>query len=145
MQVFATEEPRKLIESISTGAKSPEEILGKLDELNIEYYVTEEGNLALKYWQIYEGFVSQEHVAIIRSARGSSGQGEKIDWLSKNLQTINEKYSGQWVAIQNDEVVAHSPNLQDLLSKIDNFDKPLVTFIPKETIVWTFTYDFQRF
>ncbi len=125
----------------TTGAKSPGEILETLDKMRLEWYVTEGGSLMIKYWQtIAENFVPPEHAAIIRSSRQSSEQGDELDWLSKNLQNIREKYGGQWVAIDNNEIVASTPDLSELLNKITAFDRPFITFIPVDPVVWTFTY-----
>jgi len=136
---------RKTIESVSTWDKSPEEILEHLDKIGLKCYVTEKGDLLVKCWQIIEGFVSEEYAAIIRTGRSSPMEGDKMDWLSKNLQTIKEKYAGQWIAIGDNEIVASSPVLPELLTLIGDIDRPLVTFIPAEPIVWTFTYGIQGF
>jgi len=136
---------RKTIESVSTGAKCPEEILAHLDKIGLECYVTEKGDLAVKCWQIIEGFVSEEYAGIIRSSRSSPMEGDKMDWLSKNLQTIQEKYAGQWIAVGDNEIIASAPALPELLILIGDIDRPLVTFIPTEPIVWTFTYGIQGF
>jgi hypothetical protein len=136
---------RKNIESVSTGAKSPEEILAHLDKIGMECYVTKEGDLAIKCWQFIEDFVSEEYAAIIRSNWSSPREGDKVDWLSENLQTIQERYPGQWIAVGDNEIVASAPTLPELLILIGDLDKPLVTFIPTEPIVWTFTYGIQGF
>jgi hypothetical protein len=136
---------REVMESVSTGAQSPETFLSHLDKIEMEWYVTEKGDLAIKCWQFIEGFVSEEYAANIRANQPSPMEGSKMDWLSENLQSIQEKYSGQWIAVGDNEIVASAPTLQDLLTLIRDIDKPLVTFIPVEPIVWTFTYDIQRF
>ncbi|MBM4276046.1 MAG: hypothetical protein FJ134_16545 [Deltaproteobacteria bacterium] len=136
---------RKTIESVSTGAKSAEEILAHLDKIGLECYVTEKRDLAVKCWQIIEGFVSEEYAGIIRSSQSSPMEGDEMDWLSKNLQTIQKKYAGQWIGIGDNEIVGSAPSLQELLILIIDKDKPLITFIPAEPTVWTFTYGFQGF
>jgi len=128
----------------STGAKSPEEaltFLERLDTMEIESFVTETGDLFIRYWTIEaQSFVNPEHVAVIRSKRPSPKGTDKLDWLSRNLTLIRSQYHGQWVAIYSNEVVAAAPNLPDLMSQVTEFDRPLITFIPTEPIVWTFTY-----
>jgi hypothetical protein len=131
---------RKTIDVVSTGAKSPEEIMAHLDRIGIESYVTETGDLAVKLWHFIQGFVSEEYAAVIRSTRSSPAEGERMDWLSKNLQSIQEKYPGQWIAIGDNEIVASAPTLPELLAQVGDIDNPFVTFIPAEPVVWTFTY-----
>lgn len=129
------------IKSAYTGAKSPEEVLETLDRLGYETYVTKEGDLWVKSWQIgARNFVSPEQVAVIRSIRPSLERGDELDWLSKNLQNICGRYSDQWVAVYSNEIIAAASNLPDLMSQISGFDRPLITFIPAEPIVWNFTY-----
>jgi hypothetical protein len=133
---------------VSSGAKSPEEalnVLGRLDRMGIESFITETGDLFYRYWAIAaQGFVNPEHVAVIRSKRPSPEGIDNLEWLSKNLTLIRNQYGGQWVAIYGNEVVAAAPNLPDLMNQVTEFDRPLVTFIPQEPMVWTFTYADQR-
>jgi hypothetical protein len=136
---------RKSIDSVTTGANSPKGILEHLDKIGMECYVTEKGGLAVKYWQIFPGFVSEEHAAVIRANRSSQAEGSRMDWLSENLQSIQERYAGQWIAIGNNEIVASAPTLPELLTLIDDIDKPFITFIPTEPPIWTFTYGIKRF
>ncbi len=132
---------KSVIESISVAAKSPDEVLSTLDRLGIEPYVTEAGDLMIRYWQIgAENFVSTEQAAIIRKSSPLPDQGDNMDWLSRNLQSIREEYSGKWIAVHNDRVVASASSLPDLMNRIAEYDRPLVTFIPAEPVVWNFTY-----
>jgi len=125
----------------SSGTKSPEEFLETLDKLRIEWFVTEKGTLMIKYWQIgAEDFVPPEQAAIIRSDRPGPEQAGELDWLSKNLPNVRGQYSGQWVAVYNNEIVAAAPDLSVLIRQIGGFDRPLITFIPTDPVVWTFTY-----
>ena len=129
------------INSAYTGAKSPEEVLETLDRLGYETSVTKEGDLWVKSWQIIaEGFVSPGQAAVIRSNRPSLKRVDELDWLSKNLQNIRGRYSNQWVAVYSNEIVAAASNLPDFMSQIGGFDRPLITFIPAEPVVWNFTY-----
>jgi hypothetical protein len=125
----------------STGAKSPEEVSETLDRFGIEWHVTEGGTLMIKYWQtVAEDFVTPEHSATIRSSRQSPEQENELDWLGKNLENIRGEYGGQWVAIYNNEIMASTQNLSDLLNQIVELDRPFITYIPSEPVVWTFTY-----
>ncbi|OGP82501.1 MAG: hypothetical protein A2V87_10735 [Deltaproteobacteria bacterium RBG_16_58_17] len=132
----------------STRAKSPEEALDtldKLDRLEIESFVTKEGDLWIRHWTIKaEDFVSPEHAAVVRSKRPSQEGTDKLAWLSKNLTLIRSQYGGQWVAVYSNAVVAAAPDLSDLMNQIAEYDRPLITFIPAEPVVWTFTYANQK-
>ena len=134
---------------VSTGAKSPEEtlnVLERLDRMGIEPFVTETGDSLIRYWTIgAQGFVNPEHAAVIRSKRRFPEQTDNLDWLSKNLTDIRRQHGGQWIAIYDNEVVAASPNLPDLMNQVTEFDRPLITFVPADPVVWTFTYVSQRF
>lgn len=134
-------ELKTFLTQVSTGAKSPEEILEALGKYGIEWYLTEEGTLMIRYWQVgAEGFVFPEKAGVIRSRTSSPGQGNELDWLSKNLQRVREQYGGEWIAVYDDRIVAADRNLSDLMNQISEFDKPLITFIPLEPTVWAFTY-----
>ena len=136
-------ESQKTILSLisASGAKSPQEFLETLDKIGIEWYVTEKGTSMIKYWQIgAEDFVPSEQAAVIRSDRPSPDQGDELDWLSKNLPNVRGRYGGQWVAVYNNEIVVAASDLSDLIRQIGGFDRPLITFIPAEPVVWTFTY-----
>jgi hypothetical protein len=131
---------RKVINSVPTAATSYEEILEHLERIGIEYHVTKTGDLGLKCWQLFPGFVSEEHAAVIRATRSSPPEGSRMDWLSENLQLIQERFAGQWIAVGENEIVASALTLPELLTLIGDIDKPLVTFIPAEPAVWAFTY-----
>jgi hypothetical protein len=150
MKYFGTNEEfgglKAFLTPVSTGAKSPEEILETLGKYGIERYLKEEGTLMVRYWQVgAEGFVSPEKAAVIRSETSSPGQGNELDWLSKNLQRVRKEYGGQWVAVYDDRIVAADRNLSCLMNQIGEFDKPLITFIPSEPTVWTFAYVNEEF
>jgi len=130
---------------VPTSARSPEEILEHLDRIGIEFYGTKTGDLAVKCWKILEGFVLEEYAAVIRSSRSMPMEGDRMDWLSENLQFIQQNYAGQWIAIGDNEIVASAPTLPELLSLIADIDRPFVTFIPAEPVVWTFAYGIQTF
>jgi hypothetical protein len=132
---------KNVIESMSIEAQSPTEFLAALDRIGIESYVTEEGHLMIRYWQIgAEDFVPSEQASIIRTSRPLPDQGDNMDWLSKNLQTIRQEYGGEWVAVYNERIVASSSTLPDLMNQIEEYDRPLITLIPAGPVIWTFTY-----
>lgn len=132
---------KSFFESVSLGAQSPAEFLSALDRAGIESNVTEEGHLMIRCWQIAaENFFPSEQASIIRTSRPLPDQDDSMDWLSKNLQTIRQEYGGKWVAVCNEGIVASSPTLPDLMNQIKGYDRPLITLIPAEPIIWTFTY-----
>src|SRR3990170_8109630 len=132
---------KSVIESMSIEAQSPTELLSALDRIGIESYVTEEGHLIIRYWQIgAEDFVPPEQASIIRTSRHLPDQGDNMDWLSKNLQTIRQEYGGKRVAGYNQRIVASSSTLTSLMNQIEEYDRPLITLIPAEPVIWTFTY-----
>lgn len=137
----ASESVKSILDSIPTSGMPYEEVLRTLDKIGIEWQVTEEGDLLVRCWQVgAEGFVYREEAAVIRSSRPSPKQGEELDWLSRNLQEVRERYGGQWVAISGNEIAAAAPNLPDLMSQITELDRPFITFIPSGPVIWTFTY-----
>lgn len=128
-----------IVTSVSTGSTSSGEVA--LKRLWGDTHDTAKGVLMFRCWQIAaENFVSPEQVVVVRIGQPSPEQGDKIEWLSNNLQDICREYGGQWVAVYSNEIVASALNLSDLMSHITKFDKPLVTFIPSEPVVWNFTY-----
>ena len=132
---------KNVIESMSIEAQSPTEFLAALERIGIGSYVTEEGHLMIRYWQIgAEDFVPPEQASIIRTSRPLPDQGDNMDWLSKNLQTIRQEYGGKWVAVYNERIVASSSTLPDLMNQIEEYDRPLITLIPAGPVIWTFTY-----
>lgn len=132
---------KNVIESMSIEAQSPTEFLAALDRIGIESYITEEGHLMIRYWQIgAEDFVPPEQASIIRTSRDLPDQGDNMDWLSKNLQTIRQEYGGKWVAVYNERIVASSSTLPDLMNQIEEYDRPLITLVPAGPVIWTFTY-----
>lgn len=138
-EVFETAED--LIELVTASEMSAEEKLGALERAGIECYLTAEGVLTGKYWQIItEDFVSPEEAAVIRTSRPSPEDAGGLDWLSRNLRNIREQYGGQWIAIADNAIAASASSLPELLGQIAELEKPFVTFISSEPVVWSFTY-----
>ena len=138
-----TELGRSIITSITTttGAKSPEEVLEALSKFGIEWYLTEEGTLMIRYWQLgAEGFLSPEQAATIRSANPTPPESNELDWLSKNLQDVLRSYPGRWIAIYLNKIATAAETLPELMNQLSGIDKPFITFIPRDPVVWTFTY-----
>jgi len=129
------------LKAMLTSAKSPEETLEMLDRIGLEPFVTEEGDLLVRIWTVAaEDFVPREEAAIIRAKRATSEKSDDLDWLSKNLAAIRGQYAGEWIAVYEGKVIDHAPALPELLGRISEFERPLITFIPAEPVTWTFTY-----
>ena len=131
---------RKVVDSVPTEAISSKEILSHLDRHGIEWHVSPTGALGIKYWQLFPGFVPEEDAAVIRANHPSPPEGDKMDWLSQHIQSIQERYASQWIAVGDNEIVASAPTLSELLNLISDIDKPLVTFISAEPVVWEHIY-----
>jgi len=124
-----------------TSAKSPEETLEMFDRIGLEPFVTEEDDLLVRIWAVAaEDFVPREEAAIIRAKRATSEKSDDLDWLGKNLAVVRGQYASEWIAVHEGEVIDHAPALPELLGRISEFDRPLITFIPAEPVTWTFTY-----
>ena len=124
----------------STGAKSPQEILDAHTEYGIEWHVTKEGTLFYRAWQIVEGFVKQEQAITIREKQQPRKQSEENEWLSSNLENVRLSYANQWIAIYEKSIVASADDLPNLMNQVKQFDKPFITFIAEEEIIWDFAY-----
>ncbi len=141
---FAVGGPTKgIIESIGTSSLSPEEILERLDSYGIEWYLTEAGDLMIKYWQVgAEDFLPAEHVGTIRQGQTVPREASALEWLSRHLSDLRAQYVGQWVAIVENQVVAAAANLPDLLQRVrdSGIENPFITEIPAGPIIWTTVY-----
>lgn len=136
----STKETERLEADLS-GAETPERLLTLLDKFGVDWYVSEEGTLLVKYWQISaEDFVPPEKALVIRSNMPAPSQSNNLDWLSKNLENVRAEYGGRWVAIADERVVAAASDLSQLLSQISEYEEPFITFISPEPVIWTFTY-----
>ena len=134
---------KEFVESVITGSLSPERILEQLDRYGIDWYLTEAGDLMIKYWQVgAEDFLPIEHVARIREGRAVPREASALEWLSKHLGDLRVRYGGQWIAVVDNEVVAASGNLADLLQQVRDLgvDRPFVTEIPARALIWATAY-----
>jgi len=67
-QTASVDDMAKLIFESSTSGLSPEDILQRLDSYGVEWYLTQQGDLMIKYWQVgAEGVVSPERVGRIQT------------------------------------------------------------------------------
>ena len=136
----ATEEN---VRSAVTGSRPPEEILNQLDSYGIEWYVTDQGDLLIRSWQVAaEDFVPAERVAEVRQDHTIPDDADALEWVSANLEQLTREYAGNWIAISNNEVVAASTTLQELLSLIEaqSIQNPFLTRVPETPIIWETAY-----
>lgn len=134
---------KKILDSIATSGLPPEEILKRLDSYGIQWYVTEKGDLMIRYWQIgAEDFVPVERIARIRESQTVPAEASALEWLSGHLREVKADYADRWIAIIDNEVVADAESLPALLQKVHDarIENPFVTFIPAEPIIWSTAY-----
>ena len=97
----------------------------------------------IRYWQVgAEDFVPHEHVATIREGQTAPPEADMLEWLSGHLDDLQANYSGQWIAVLDNQVVAASGNLPNLLQTLsdEGVECPFVTQIPAGPVVWKTTY-----
>lgn len=139
--MIAEDRIKSIISSTLTGGGSPEETLSHLAKMGIEWYVTEEGTLMIKYWRVgAENFVEPEHAAVIRSSADAPEPIAALDWLGQHLDELRQQYGGQWIAVYSNQVIASATEIPRLMSQIEEYANPFVTFIPAEPTIWNFTY-----
>lgn len=132
-----------LVESIPTSSLPPEELLERLSSIDIEWYVTEEGNLFIRYWQLgAQDFIPIERVAEIRARRSSPASADRLEFVSKNLEALRADYAGQWVALTDEGVAASADNIVELMRLVaeQSIEEPFITHIPEEQMIWATAY-----
>lgn len=141
---FAVGTPTKeIIDSIVTGSLPREEILARLNSFGIEWYLTERGDLMIRYWQVgAKDFVPTEHTARIREGQRLPPEASMLEWLSGNLRELEARYAGQWIAGVGNQVVAASSSLPGLLEQLRDLriESPFITQIPAGPVIWSTTY-----
>ncbi len=116
-----------------------------LDEWNTGQYVTEMGALMIRSWQVgADGFVDSQKAREIRSTRPLDNNSVELGWLSKNLEKLHGQYGNKWIAIHDEKVIGDGHTVSELMQKIEGADRPFITFIPSEPIVWTFAYGSEK-
>ncbi len=140
---FQTTAQATIVETVMTGSRSHEEILRRLKECDIECYITEEGDLMIKYWQVgAEGFVPAGRVAELRARNPATSGAEALEWVSKHLSELQARHGGKWVAVADGAVLASADDLPSLMVVLEDIDvdSPFVTQIPPGPIVWHTLY-----
>jgi Family of unknown function (DUF5678) len=140
---------KQIVESVVTSALSPEETILQLDRYGIEWYIAEVRTLMYRSWQVgAENFVSPQDVPRLQAGRQMPTEADALDWMGRNLDELRARYSGQWVAIVRDRVVAHAPSVAALLEALtgqgEGGGRPLITQVPAEPVTWITTYANQR-
>ena len=133
----------RIVKSAITDSGSREEILERLNKLDIESYITEKGDLMIRYWQVAaENFVPAERVAEFRARIAAPSGAESLEWISKHLSDLQAAYGDKWIAVAGDEVIASADDLPRLVEALDelNIDNPFVTQIPAGPIIWHTLY-----
>ena len=133
------ETSKMMLEFAVTSGRSPEEILWQLDSIGIEWYVTNQGDLSIKTWQIAaENFVPAESVDDIRRCHVIPDDADSLEWVSANLEYLSRECAGSWIAVNDNMVVAASKNLANLLSSIETqqIQNPFLTQVPDGPIIW---------
>ena len=130
---------KSIIESLVTSGGPIDDILQQLESFGIDWYVTEQGDLMVKYWQVgAERLVPLDHVARIHTSQSLPTAAEALEWLSSNLDYLRALYAGQWLAIVGHKVVASAPDLPALLTATADLEgvTPFITQIPADPISW---------
>lgn len=62
-----------------------------------------------------------------------------LDWFAKNIKTVKEKFDGQFIAFDNEKVIAHDKDLTNLLEKLKKDGKDpsqvVIQFVSKIKMV----------
>lgn len=134
---------KSYIESGITSSSPQEDLLRHIDQLGVEWYLTEEGTLWIKYWQIAaDDFAPTEQIAQLRQGGQELSEADAMDWMSKHLPELKERYAGKWIAIVDCQVMADSEDISDLIDQVRTrqIENPFITQIPAEPIVWNTAY-----
>lgn len=144
LESLSTENLRKTYtESGITSSSPQEELLRQLDQFGVEWYITDEGTLRIKYWQIgAENFAPFEQIAELRKGGHILTEADAMEWVSRHLDKLRAQYAGNWIAVVDNEVVAASSDFSDLLAQMEarRIEKPFITQIPAQQIVWDTAY-----
>ena len=83
-----------MLESITTGGRAPEDLLDRLNSYDIEWYVTEKGDLFIRYWQLgAEDFVPAEHAGVIRMKQEIPPAADYLEWISAHLEHLKAEHA----------------------------------------------------
>jgi len=134
---------KSFLESIPTSSLSPEETLRWLDSVGIESWVTEVGDLFIRYWQLgAERFIAPEHVARVTLGRTAPVGADRLEWVSQQLAVLRLDYAGKWVAITDEGVAASADDLAQLMAAVEQagLSEPFITQISDSVVTWNTAY-----
>lgn len=129
----------RVLEAGASGVLSPHAVINQLSAAGVDSYITTDGHLLVKYWQIaVSNFVSPEVAEVLQPVT-KPPEVASLEWVGANLEALQQKYAGQWVAIAGGGVKAVAGDLGELLSKVKaaKIAEPFVTRIPVGEINWT--------
>ena len=115
----------------------------QLELAGVDSYVTAEGRLLVKAWQLAaEFFVPPESVSQIMEDRAEGMETDALEWVSRNLGHLTQEYPGRWIAVADDRVLCASQDLVHLMEQLREVEveRPFVTQIPAEPIIWDTAY-----
>jgi hypothetical protein len=140
--VTTTADVTKAIIASSVAADSGyRQVLAQLESLGVEWFVTNQGDLMVKSWQVVsEGFVSPGEVPFI--GQHAPPEADPLNWVSAHLEELRAQYPGQWIAVVGNQIQAAAPTLPALLALVNaqGIQSPFVTQIPAGDITWNLTY-----
>ena len=140
---FPVGDTLKILESTVTSGRPRQEILQQLDSIGVEWYVTDQGSLWVRSWQVAaKDFIPIESVAEVRQGHTIPNDADALEWVSANLEHLTREYAGNWIAVSNNSVAAASTTLQELLCLIEaqSIHDPFLTQVPKGPITWNMAY-----
>lgn len=141
--VATSDTQSRTVQSVITSGLSPEERIRQLEEYGIDWYLSDGGDLMIKYWQVgAEGFVSPEHVARIQAGRPRPNEAEALDWVSSRLGELRQQFGGRWIAVVGNAVVSSAATLPQLLQQMQDLgiERPFITEIPAGQVTWNMTF-----
>ncbi|MCH8061385.1 MAG: hypothetical protein IH861_02665 [Chloroflexi bacterium] len=143
MSFPVVESSKTILDFAVTSGRPPEEVLRQLESYGIEWYVTDQGDLLIRSWQVAaEDFVLAKRVAKVRQGQTIPDDADALEWVSANLGQLTREYAGNWIAVSDNAVAAASITLQELLSLIQaqSIQNPLITRVPETPIIWETAY-----
>jgi hypothetical protein len=132
---------RQMVEtSISTSSERLR-VLSQLTAAKIQWYVTDQGDLMIKSWQVAaKRFMAPEDVPLLQQAH--IPDADPLNWVSAHLEELRARYQGQWIAVVGAQVRAAAPTLPVLLALVNaqGLQNPFVTQVPAGEITWDTAY-----
>lgn len=133
------------LREVEAGEMTPFANLDALDASEVEWYVSEVGDLFVWFWQAaIEGFVSDADIEVVRERKATRPEEESsnLEWYSRNQEDLRNRYGGQWIAVVAGGVVAHEADFGRLLEATRRFgvERPFVVQVPVQPPVGKMTF-----